>query len=663
MTVKLTTEQVLSVIKRLEDRFDQEGGLHAKMKWRREHYHNLPVADPKVPAGWEHCKIQAPILRDVASELRSRLIENEWVPDVKSLSGKAADEANAEQAEKYLVWMFGELQKRTGISIQSGLSDGQIIDGFGVLHWYATDMPQIPDYDERDEIEDGDDRYTEDEYDEPTGKTKRRRYRETEDALMERWRGMCALSGTPVMVELPDPQQIYFETDRSGISEFRRVLYTRVVSVVDYLSAKRGLSKRDEQDVRTGQVAPITVDNGTLQQDLPSAASWGDTVTIKQLWEREWCYEVIIGLGGSEDVTAYRHPWRHPSFAICPSAMVRSNDPALAYEPMLESIFRIKPQYDRQLSLYLALGEGGAIRRYYLEEQATGAPMLTESGDQIMLLSPDAAAAMKIPSGYTLKAFGGEGVTGDFIQGLQYIWDLMEAGKPGTGRATFGASTQPWSARIEQSQENIEPKMCLTYQVSALQAMVQSIIDYLGDPEAGPREVSWRGEKNVASVKAEQFQGLIAEANILAVSSAERITLIEHGMVLLEKGLITDIEFYGDYLGKPNPLEYYAEIRAWGAFKAKALPGLEQKALAEYMGGQFVIGPDGIMMDMAGQAVQPEQILAANGVTPMAPRMAPQRGGMMPPAGPGAPGGMGMTPGNLPGMAAPGTMPLGGMAG
>lgn len=657
---QLDQQQVLEIIKGLEDRYDQSTGLHQKMKWRRQHYHNLPEANPPVPAGWEHCKIQAPILRDVGTELRSRLVENEWMANIKSLSGKASDEANAEEVEKYLVWMFSDLARRTGVNIQSGLSDGQIIDGYGVIHWYATNLPPVPDHEERDEIEDGDESYTEDEYEEVTGKRKRLRYRETDDALEERWRAMCAQSGGPVMVELPDPQQVYIETDRSGISQFRRVLFTRALSVVDYLAAKGQLSKEETHEALTGEVAPLTVDNGTLDASLPSGARWGDTIILKQLWERGWCYEVVSGLG-EDDFKAYRHPWGYPPFAIAPGALVRSNDPALAYEPMLESIYRVKPQYDRQLSLYLALGEGGAIRRYYLEENATGAPMLTESGDQVLLMSPDAAAAMKIPSGYTMKSFGGEGVTGDFIQGLKYIWELMEAGKPGTGRAQFGASTQPWSARIEQSQENIEPKMCLMYQTAALQAMTQSIIDYLADADAGPGEVSWRGEKQIATVKAEQFRGLVAEVNIPAASSAERVTLIEHGMVLLEKGLITDVEFYGEYMGKPNPLQYFAEIRAWGAFKAKALPGLEQKSLAEYMGKQFVIGPDGVMMDMTGSAVPPEQILAQNGVQPIPP---PQQGRQQRGPVPQRPaGGMGTTPGNLAGMAAPGTLPLGGMSG
>lgn len=647
---------VEAIIDRLEKRFGQSGGLHSKVKYRRAHYHGLPEADPPVPSGWEHCKMQSSIARDVGTEMRSRLIENEWMPQAVALAGTASKKKDAEEAEGFLVWMFSELRNRTGIDLQSALADGQIIDGAGVLHWYMTDMPEMPDYDEVDELPEDEEerkRYTEDDYDAVEGRTKSKAYRETEDSVMGRWRGMCVKAGTPWMVETPGLEMVAWERDRSAISEFRYMLYSKVIGAADYQTERnKRLDKQKKRELLETEEAPITLDQDTKDERLPSAAEWGETVTLKQLWTRNYCYEIVIGLEGGDTFDCYPHPYGMVNFAIAPGAMVRSADPALAYEPMLESIFRIKPQYDRQLSLYLALGEGGAIRRFYLENTQTGAAMLTESGDNVLLLSPDAAAAMEIPTGYTLKSFGGEGVTGDFIKGLEYIKELLNDGRPGTGRAQFGASTQPWSARIEQAQENIEPKMCLNYQTACLQVMVQNMIDVMAAGHCG--DVHYRNKDNgqMGGVDPKQWDGLIAEVNIPAASTAERITLIEHGMTLLTGGLITPEEFYEDYMGKPNPISYHAGLLAWNEFAKKGLPGLLQKEMAEFMGSKFLIGPDGVMMDMAGQQVPPEQVLQQNGVTPIRP---PQPQGFS--------GTMGTTPGALPGMQAPGTVALPGMVG
>lgn len=654
---------VEAIIARLEKRFGQSGGLHSKVKYRRAHYHGLPEADPPVPSGWEHCKMQSSIARDVGTEMRSRLIENEWMPQAVALAGTASKKKDAEEAEGFLVWMFAELKNRTGIDLQSALADGQIIDGAGVLHWYMTDMPAMPDYDEVDELPEDEEerkRYTEDDYDPVEGRTKSKAFRETEDSVMARWRGMCVKAGTPWMVETPGLEMIHFERDRSAISEFRYVLYSKVIGVPEYLAARAKYSKAEKKELLETEEAPVTLELGTKDERLPSAAEWGETVTLKQLWTRDYCYELVTGLEGKDSFECYSHPYGMAPFAIAPGAMVRSADPALAYEPMLESIFRIKPQYDRQLSLYLALGEGGAIRRFYLENTQTGAAMLTESGDNVLLLSPDAAAAMEIPAGYTLKSFGGEGVTGDFIKGLEYIKELLNDGRPGTGRAQFGASTQPWSARIEQAQENIEPKMCLNYQAACLQVMVQNMIDVMAAGHCG--DVHYRNKDNgqMGGVDPKQWDGLIAEVNIPAASTAEQVTLTEHGMTLYSAGHLTPEKLYGEYMGISNPIQYHAQLLAWNEFAKKGLPGLLQKEMAEFMGSKFLIGPDGVMMDMAGQQVPPEQVLQQNGVTPMQrpqPQGMPQRGPQ------GFSGTMGTTPGALPSMQAPGTVALPGMVG
>jgi hypothetical protein len=103
-------------------------------------------------------------------------------------------------------------------------------------------------------------------------------------------------------------------------------------------------------------------------------------------------------------------------------------------------------------------------------------------------------------------------------------------------------------------------------------------------------------------------------------------------------------------MGISNTIQYHAQLLAWNEFAKKGLPGLLQKEMAEFMGSKFLIGPDGVMMDMAGQQVPPEQVLQQNG-QPTIPQ--PQ----------GFSGTMGTTPGDLQRMQAPGTVALPRMVG
>jgi hypothetical protein len=176
-----------------------------------------------------------------------------------------------------------------------------------------------------------------------------------------------------------------------------------------------------------------------------------------------------------------------------------------------------------------------------------------------------------------------------------------------------------------------------------------------------------------------------------AVSSAERITLVEHGVALRSNPngpIISKADFYENYLGKGDPDEYMAELDEEQMFEEYIKPGLIQQELVARYGSQIVMGPDGDYVGPDGRPLQPEDVLAANGIPPevvaqlaamlgVAPAGAPPMGGA-PMPGPMVPGGMpmqqgapmagvgsmGTTTGALPPLPGPpGTMGLGGMVG
>ncbi len=124
--------------------------------------------------------------------------------------------------------------------------------------------------------------------------------------------------------------------------------------------------------------------------------------------------------------------------------------------------------------------------------------------------------------------------------------------------------------------------------------------------------------------------------------------------MLLEKQLITDEDFYGDFgLGLPNPQEKFAEVQAWFKFKTEALPGILTAALAEDLGEKYVRTPanaQGVSQFVDGTGMQ----VTANQVAGLPE---PPQQQMVPPGPPTVPDQMG----GLPGLAAPGAAPLPGI--
>lgn len=659
--------RVQAWVKTMEDRFEGETGLHELVRARIEHFHNLPEADPfrnadgSIEEGKTNltfAQMQTTRLRNVGIQLVGRLTENEWQPSIIPAKQTAAGQRDAEHAETIFQNGFSELQRRTGLNIQAALAQQIARDCFGVLHWQVdtSQLGDSPDYDELDELEEGDEkRFTEDEYPETVGKTKAKRYRESEDSLKDRIARHRAAKGLPVFVECPAVRSCYFQLGKySNRGQFLRFMTKKEIPVEDYLSEKEELS--DERE------APIEHNQGHTDTWMPSADDWGKTATLIQVWDSEYCYEICTWAGQNQPrFEVYKHPYKRPPFALALGATWHSTDPVLMYEPALAGMYRHKPHLDRQMSLFLALGEVNAMRRWFLQPDGKMPAMLQEDGDIDIDLGSNSSEAGVVPAGYKLEGYGGDAVVKDFVDGLAMLGQEMQDAAPGTGRATFGASTQPWAARIEQAQQNIEPKIYLNNIALAIQDMLQNLVEVFALPveEGGPGEVfSWGSDQDrkldrskTVSLDPDGWRGLVAEVNINAVSAAEQITHEEHNRNLVNDPKIAmPLVEYLEKTGVPQPQQTYIKWKVLNSLDATVVNNLIRQATVEQLGQEFALGTDGLIVGAMGEPVPSGQFLNAVTAQQGAGRMAPQRP-------------VQTTMPNMPAIQAPGTTQLGGLVG
>lgn len=667
MTKPALEEQVRKRITRMAERFEGNNLLHEQVRQRQLHFHNDPSVDPfrmadgTIEPGKDNftfAQMQTTRLRNVAVSLVGRLTENEWQPSIIPSRSTAAGQSDAETAEWILSQGFSERQKLTGLNIQSALAECLVRDCFGVLHWQVDTSiySGAPDYDdEYDELpEDAGERkrYTDEDYPETVGRTKAKKYRESEDSLADRIARFRASKGLPVYCEVVPVRQFYFRLGKySKRGQFLECMVKRQVAVEDWMDGKETLS--DERD------SPVEHEEGHEDTWQTSADYWGKTATLIQLWDDEYCYE-LLDMEGGPPMEVYPHPYKRPPFSLALGTSWHSTEPTFAYEPALAGMYRHKAQYDRWLSLFLATAESRAIARWWAEDKGSAVrpgSLMAEDGDTVIDLNPNGADAGVVPAGMELKSYGGDAMPRDFAESGQYLADELERAAPGTGRATFGASTQPWAARIEQAQENIEPKMYLENIAAAIQDMLQNIIEVFSLSEGGPGEVfSWgsgQGKKldrsKTVSLKAEGWKGLIAEVNIDPTSSAEKITHEEHLRNLVNDPIIRmpRVEYF-EKTGVPNPRQTDADWEAEYYVQTVVTPMLVKRAAVLALGSEFALSDvDGNLVGPGGEIVPPQQYAMGQ---VMQGRMRPQRG-------------VQTTIPDMAGLAAPGTAQLAGMVG
>ena len=386
----LTEADCISFIEQMENRF---GPLHERMQKRRASFHNLEESSPlltlKAPYQGGFA-FQSDMPRKIHKLLKSRLVGNKprvVAEPLKNLSSQKTDASNLE-----LVMNEGNewLQTRTKRNILARLADGIIIYGLGVAHWkLAEDIyPEVPEHDEIDEILEcqmcegtgkaagkscpdcggkgydysalaGYD-YTEDDYQsvgEGEPKQKQKQYRETSASLNQRILEGKAAAGYPWYKTTIQPDSFMFQEDESLEEGFSMCITRSTVGLLDYSTKTdneaRSLNEANKKLNIHGEVpAPIKND--------PSAAQWGPTITMYQLWTRDEWYELVTGTqaagtGGSpmglKLVKSDKHGYGQPPFAMAVADEIDEADPVLRFEPALEGLFRMKAAYDRKVAL------------------------------------------------------------------------------------------------------------------------------------------------------------------------------------------------------------------------------------------------------------------------------------------------------------------------
>ena len=623
--------------------------LYRLIRVREEHYFNRPEADPVLPEPYSDSPLryQTDALRQTHVELKARIAENPWRVQVTPDKERAKQQERAQALETILQRGIEQAEERAGIGIQEDLADGQGIACYGVLHWRKADdlWPVMPDADETDDEPEDAKRYRKRDDDEDGP-----RYVETPESLAERDREAKARAGFPFDVEVIHPALVAWIKDRKGLAA---VLVMRNVPIIEYRDElqKDGLKLRRVSVNQYASRVQVYEEGEQPSGTDPSADTdaWGRNLRVAQWWTRDEFYELCAEDSGKWTlVKSGPHPYERPPFAIAAAQHTNHPDPALAYEPALVGMYRIKPFVDFDVTMGRIIAGNIAMPLYWIK-LADGAMVLDEAGRPIVL-SRNSLAAQVLPEGATLEKVDFD-LNPAFLAFLEAGRDDLEEAKPGTGNAEITASTQPWTARLGQAQANIEPIQYVTRQAEAIRDMARNmalVMSKTADDGGFGQAIGVLDGTEVVSIEPEEIANLQIDVEISPVTRVEQITATEHGAMLQERGIITRRRLHEDYMQDEDPQAAIDEADAEEFFEAFFKPQVMRQIAAEKFRGYVAVDAQGGFVGADGAALTPEQVLQQQGVEMTDPVAA-------------SAGQQGAVPG-LPGLAAPGVDPLGGLS-
>lgn len=637
------------------------GKLHELIRMREQHFHAAVEADPKLQ--YPHDQVagfQSDLPRRTWVDLKSRVIENPFRFRVTPPRDTPNLRAKADDFEKVLNIGFEALQKRQRIRLQDDMADGQIVDCYGVLHIQkAMDIwPSFPDglvYDD-------------DPGDSVNFREEGGKYVETESSKQERDRRAKAKAGFPWYIEVIHPTMFSFVEDRSVANGMAVGLVLRSVPLLEYSTKIRESDNLLCSLNETNSSIKVFQERERPSDNDPSTANepaFDTKVYVAELWTRTEYYELVApggtGVGPSNWtlVKSFKHPYEMPPFALALADHFNTPDPAYRYRPALDGIFRIKPFFDRDITLGRAIAEQTALPLYYIK-MTDGSYMTDEAGKQLVL-TKNALAAQVLPPGAEIVSIAPS--MGDaFIKFLEVTGKEMEESAPETGTVDVGASTAPWTIRLAQDQANAYPRLLTTSQARALETMGEIVLRVAQKPaaEGGIGQPMWMydEEGKLIGLDPNELNGFEIAVDIRATSSAQQIAEVEHGRTLLadENVPITTLSFLEKYMGDENPTETYEAWIAEKTYKDKFQPAVIDQKLAEYFGSKFYISPGGAPVGMGGEALVPAAALRRKGITVQAPQAPVQMAGMAQGIAPA------VTPDLMP-INAPGVTPMVGVPG
>ena len=636
--------------------------LHRLISVREQHYYNRPEADPVLPEPYDKSplRMQSDILRRTHIRLKARMTENPVLVEVTPNREIAAQQQAAQRLETILQRGYEQVIERQGIDPQADLADGQSIAAFGVLHWQkAADL--WPDYQDAEEL---------DELPEDEGERKRYRerdpeidgegkpYRETAESEGQRNMEARARAGYPWYIEVLHPTMVSFITDRSFANGLAAVLVMRNAPVLEYAERLSGegivldyqrlnqhaerLRIYDERERPAGW-------HPSADQD-----AWGREVRIAQYWTRDEFYEAVHDGAGWQIVKSFPHPYEMPPFAIARAQYTNHPDPVLAYEPAMTGLYRTKPFFDFFLTMEKIIAANIGLPMYWIK--LVDDSMLLEDGKPV-ILTRNSMHAQVLPPGATFEKVDFE-MNPAFVAALERAAAEMEQSAPATGQVEITASTQPWTARLGQSQANVEPAMYVKEQARAFRVMFRNqalVMSKSADDGGFGQAIGVMDSGKVVSIEPDEIANLQIDVHISPTSSSERITSTEHGVTIWGRGVISRRKLYEDYMQEEDPQALEDEVEAEHVYTEYMRPQVVQQELARRQREFIVLNAQGGFSGPGGVQMTPDEVLAANGV-----QSAPV-GQLTDPIARSV-GGQTALPG-LPGMSVPGAGPMNGMQG
>lgn len=595
-----------------------------------------------MPALVSHVNFQTDIIRQTWEELKARLTENHWTADVtptketQSLNQKAEDFAE-------LINSWGSIiEERLGYSLQAGMTDGQVIDCYAVLHWRRMDQfyPAVPEYEYLDELpEDEDERGRYKKEPEEEGE-KAGKYRETAESLAERTKQKRARAGCPYVIEVLPADDVAFVDDVMGAEAM--AVHMRTLGVLDYGDE---LNETDKivlcaDDTVGGKGLRVY-----LEDDAPNSweAARGDwdqdkIVNVVTVWTRDSWYELASVTALTDGDTMSGGDWeimksgchafgRVPFVRVLAGMYHGSRDPRHRYLPASEGLYRRKPFFDRDMALTKGIAEWGLPR--LVEVNLRGVPELGETGEETGGLADDTGMSDILPAGHDIRTVVGEVTRGQLLL-LEMEKESLERSAPSTGVVEVQSNEKPWTARTRVQQENVGPKALLAEQRVKLRVVWRSIARDMSTPaeEYGLGGSAWaykRGEdgqedpRSIIGIEPGDIDSVMVGISIDGISSAEKITLVEHGVSLWAQGVLTMRQLFEEYFVVPNPLDREADVRAERVFKTQLEPGRIAMWVAKEFGSKYAIGIDGQLVGFGGKPVNPESTGMARGMRPVNP--------------------------------------------
>jgi hypothetical protein len=170
----------------------------------------------------------------------------------------------------------------------------------------------------------------------------------------------------------------------------------------------------------------------------------------------------------------------------------------------------------------------------------------------------------------------------------------------------------------------MEPKMHIRGTARCIQVAANNLVRCFADKENGPGEIFGYARADdgtldrtkVLSVDPDGWDGVIIDVKIAEVGNVERGALEELGMTKLKAGLITEIEYIGDYEGKVNPEQTYVQRKAFLGYEKEVMPMQIRQSMAKAFGVEIALAPGAVPM-VNGQQVSDEQAIQSVGGTPM----------------------------------------------